>query len=299
VISARHSVLVVVVIAAAAGIFSLPPIPQDLAYHAFADPRTMIGIPNALNVLSNIPFLIAGWYGLSVTRRTGAQMAPWEQGAYVALFGGTALTAFGSAYYHLAPDNARLVWDRLPMTLGFMGLLTAMLGERVSIRAARLLFVPLLALGAFSVALWIWTEGQGAGDLRLYGFVQFSSPAIVLVLVLYRPRRPGTRTRGRPWRLQRGKVFGARRSDLRDWSHRQRPHPETRCRRDRARLRSSDVAASRTPPCMLGCAREKNREPLRDNCCGVPCVAAGPIDDRRADSAGGHGAATEHPSDPG
>jgi hypothetical protein len=193
VINIRYAVLIVVVIAAAGGVFSLPPIPQDLAYHAFADRRTMAGIPNALNVLSNIPFLVAGGFGLAVLRVHRARMQPWQRGAYAALFGGTALAGFGSAYYHLAPDNARLVWDRLPMTVGFMGLLTAMIGERVSERAARRLFVPLLVLGAVSVAFWAWTEGQGAGDLRLYGLVQFGSLAVVLLLLaVYRATQPGT-----------------------------------------------------------------------------------------------------------
>ena len=66
-------------------------------------------------------------------------------GPYLTLFEGVALTALGSGYYHLAPDNARLVWDRLPMTIGFMGLLAAVLAERVSVPVARRLFVPLLA----------------------------------------------------------------------------------------------------------------------------------------------------------
>lgn len=193
VINVRDALLIVVVLTAAAATFSMPPIPQDPAYHAFADRRTMAGIPNALNVLSNIPFLIAGWLGLAVLRAPGARMDPRRTHAYAALFGGTALTGFGSAYYHLAPDNARLVWDRLPMTVGFMGLLTAMIAERASERAARRLFVPLTALGAFSVAYWAWTEGRGAGDLRLYGLVQFGSLALVLALLaLYPATQPGT-----------------------------------------------------------------------------------------------------------
>jgi hypothetical protein len=79
------------------------------------------------------------------------------------------------------------------MTIGFMGLLTAMIGERVSGRAAGWLFVPLMALGAFSVACWAWTEGRGAGDLRLYGLVQFGSLTLVLALLaLYPATQPGT-----------------------------------------------------------------------------------------------------------
>ncbi len=192
-INIRLVTLVGVVVVAVAGAFALPPMPQDLAYHAFADRRTIAGIPNALNVLSNLPFLAAGCFGLTVLSIHGAQMAPWQTRAYAALFGGTALTGLGSAYYHLAPDNARLVWDRLPMTIGFMGLLTAMIGERVSVHAARQLFVPLLALGALSVGVWAWTERRGAGDLRLYGLVQFGSLAVVLLLLaLYRATQPGT-----------------------------------------------------------------------------------------------------------
>jgi hypothetical protein len=95
-------------------------------------------------------------------------MRGWERWPYAALFAGTALTAIGSAYYHLAPGNWPLVWDRLPMTVGFMGLLTAVLAERVGHRIARRLFVPLVVFGAASVAYWYRSEGRGAGDLRPY-----------------------------------------------------------------------------------------------------------------------------------
>lgn len=175
----RH-VLILVVCFIAGVIIALPPVPQDLDYHLFADRRTLWGIRNALNVLSNVPFFIVGVAGLLALRRTAAAvpMERWHVWSYTALFTGLALTAFGSSYYHLAPDNARLVWDRLPMTIGFMGLLTAMVGERASARAARTLLVPLLALGAFSVALWAWID-----DLRLYGVVQFGSLLVVLLLL--------------------------------------------------------------------------------------------------------------------
>jgi hypothetical protein len=103
------------------------------------------------------------------------------------------LTTFGSSYYHFAPDNSRLVWDRLPMTLGFMGLLTAILAERVSVRLARQLLGPLLTLGAASVSYWYWTELQHAGDLRFYLLVQFGSLILVLLrLALYPARYAGT-----------------------------------------------------------------------------------------------------------
>jgi predicted membrane channel-forming protein YqfA (hemolysin III family) len=175
-----------------------PPIRQSPAYHLFADTRSFLGIPNCLDVLSNLPFAIVGVLGLRETLswpgdRTAKFSDPWERWPYAALFGGVALTSLGSGYYHLAPDNARLVWDRLPMSVGFMGLLTALLAERVSVRLGRWLFVPLLATGAAGVFYWHWSELQNAGDLRLYVVVQFGSLLwIVLLLVLYPARYAGT-----------------------------------------------------------------------------------------------------------
>ena len=79
------------------------------------------------------------------------------------------------------------------MTLGFMGLLTALLAERVSRRAARIAFVPLLLAGALSVAYWYWSELQAAGDLRPYLVVQFGTLLVVgLVLWLYPAPNRGT-----------------------------------------------------------------------------------------------------------
>jgi len=173
--------------------------PQSLAYHLMADQRSLVGIPNWLNVISNLPFAVVGWFGLAVTfdrglNRTSPFSDSWERWPYAALFAGVMLTSVGSSYYHLAPDNARLVWDRLPMAVGFMGLLTALLAERVSLTVARWLFAPLLSAGAASVAYWYWTELQGVGDLRFYFLVQFGSLLLVsLILLLYPARYPGTK----------------------------------------------------------------------------------------------------------
>jgi hypothetical protein len=191
----RHCVLGLAVLATVLVAAISPPIPQDLAYHAFADRRSWLGIPNAGDVLSNVPFAIIGLLGLAATfsRRAGAFVDPWERWPYAVLFAGVALTSLGSGYYHLAPDNARLVWDRLPIAVGFMGLLTALLAERVSVAIARWLFVPLLVVGAAGVLYWYWSELQNAGDLRLYVVVQFGSLLwIVLLLVLYTARYSGT-----------------------------------------------------------------------------------------------------------
>ncbi len=173
----------------------LPRIPQDPAYHLFADRRTMLAIPHALNVLSNIPFLFVGVAGLlfllgrgwSAERRLF--LDPKERWTYGIFFLGTALTSFGSAYYHWAPSNGRLLWDRLPMTLGFMSLLAAVIAERVSAKLGRRLLIPLIATGVASLIYWRQTELLGRGDLRVYGLVQFyPALAIPLLMLIFPPR---------------------------------------------------------------------------------------------------------------
>jgi hypothetical protein len=171
-------------------VFCLPPIPQDKSYHAFADGRTLLGVDNFLNVASNLPFVVVGALGLSwlfrpdSVRPDGPLRERAERWPLLVLFAGVLLTGFGSSYYHLAPDNDRLVWDRLPMTLGFMGFFASMIGERISVRAGAWLLWPLVWLGAVSVFQWQAGEARGAGDLRLYGFVQFY-PLVTIPLMLY------------------------------------------------------------------------------------------------------------------
>jgi hypothetical protein len=112
-----------------------------------------------------------------------------ERWPYLILSVGVVLTCFGSAYYHLAPNNARLVWDRLPMTIGFMSLLSAMLMERINLRAGSLAMAPLLLLGIASVEYWYVTELRGTGDLRLYFMVQFYTLALILLMLWLFPAR--------------------------------------------------------------------------------------------------------------
>jgi len=155
-----------------------------------------MGIPNAGNVLSNVFFLLPGVIGLALfgggkSRRDF--LDPRERTAWVLFFAGVTLTAFGSSYYHLAPDDDRLFWDRLPMTLAFLSLFAAVIGERLDVTLGSRLLRPLLLLGAASVILWRLTERTGHGDLRLYGLVQFYPlAAIPLLILLFPPRYSGT-----------------------------------------------------------------------------------------------------------
>ena len=159
-------------------IFTRPPIPQDPTYHDFADTRAVAGIANFNDVASNLPFLLVGVFGLAFTARQWRDSRSVPEPAcallWLAFFIGVALTAFGSAYYHLAPDSGRLVWDRVPMTVAFMALLAAVIAERIDVRAGVVFLLPLIGFGIFSVVYWSITETAGNGDLRYYAAAQFA-----------------------------------------------------------------------------------------------------------------------------
>lgn len=169
----------------------VPAIPQPLSYHAFADCRAVWSIPNFFNVTSNLPFLVGGVAGISVIWSGGGNfIGRHEQLPYLVFFLGALLTSLGSAYYHLAPDNPRLVWDRLPMTLGFAGLVSAALAERLDARLGLRALWPLLALGAGTVLYWYATERMGRGNIIPYAAYQgWSVLAIVLLIALFPARR--------------------------------------------------------------------------------------------------------------
>lgn len=175
----RHAVLVVLVLGSLFWMLSLEPISQNPGYHSFADTRKFVGIPNCLDVISNLPFLLIGGLGLQFCLRTkiGAVRSAWT-----VLFGGVGLVSIGSAYYHWNPTNESLVLDRLPMTIGFMGLFVALLGEYVSNRLVTLLLVPAGVFGIATVLYWHWID-----DLRPYYWVQLI-PLLTIpaVMILFR-----------------------------------------------------------------------------------------------------------------
>jgi predicted membrane channel-forming protein YqfA (hemolysin III family) len=180
----RLGVPVAVAAAAVVVTMLLPPIRQDLAYHAFADRRVILGVPYALNVLSNVGFLLAGAWSLARVAR--APLPCWERVAGLVFGVGLLLTGLGSAWYHAAPDNTTLVWDRLPLSALFPTVFAVVIADRVSVGVGRALLAP-LALGAVaSVVWWHLTD-----DLRPYVLAQFLPMLVIpLMLVLLPGRRP-------------------------------------------------------------------------------------------------------------
>lgn len=197
---ARIAILWASVAAIALATALAPPYAQPESYHAFADRRALLGIPNALDVASNLAFLVVGLMGLYFVLRgtlsdgSRAFQDASERWAWGLVFAATALTCCGSSYYHLAPDSPRLTWDRLPMAIGFMGIVAAAVSERVSANAGGRLLVPLGLLGAASVWYWRWSAAHGVESLNPYAAVQFGSALLILLIIALFPARY---TRGR------------------------------------------------------------------------------------------------------
>ena len=187
--------LLLLVAALAALAWLLPRVPQPQRYHHFADPYVCFGLPRCLDISSNALILLAGAAGLRFLRSAAARRAfiePAERRPYTLLFLATLLVGLGSGYYHLAPDNERLAWDRAALALALMSWLAANLCERIDPATGLRLLPLLLAAGLGSVVYWNWSEANGMGDLRPYGLMQLLPLLLVpLLLWLYPPRYSG------------------------------------------------------------------------------------------------------------
>ena len=182
----RHWLLLAVAAVVIAVACASDPVAQSPGYHIFSDQRVLFGVPNFWNVVSNFPFFVVGMIGLVSLRGT----RPVSYAAYQLFFLGAVLIALGSSAYHLNPENASLLWDRLPMTISFMALVSIVVSEFIDSETGTRLQWPLVIAGLLSVVYWYWTEQSGAGDLRPYAVVQFT-PMLLIPLILILFRKPG------------------------------------------------------------------------------------------------------------
>jgi hypothetical protein len=168
----------------------LPPLAQSNA-HGFADARTLWGIPHALDVLSNLPFAVAGGLGLAALARVPADaLSAVQRGCAKLSFVGLVVTALGSSWYHWAPDHAGLAIDRLGMSVAFAGLLGLVAATHVSDRAGRALLIAVAVLAPASVAGWFAT-----GNVLPWALVQIGGMTLLVVAALLQPRESALRVR--------------------------------------------------------------------------------------------------------
>jgi hypothetical protein len=138
------------------------------------------------NVASNGAFLLVGGAGVVWSMRHRRVLGE-DYAAALALFGGVIATGFGSAYFHADPlvgdrlNRFTLLWDRLPMTIAFAGLLALVLRDRVF---QHRIVLPLLAIVGIATTLyWYWSH-----DLYPYAFFQFyTAVGTLLIVMVVRP----------------------------------------------------------------------------------------------------------------
>ncbi|XP_010242225.1 PREDICTED: uncharacterized protein LOC104586633 [Nelumbo nucifera] len=141
-----------------------PKIPHSPKHHVFADMRNFLGVPNTLNVISNFPFLVVGVLGLVLCLQ-GSLFAISLRGevwGWAFFYAGVTAMAFGSAYYHLKPDDDRVLWDRLPMMVAYASLFSSFIIERVGERVGLISLFLLLLMSLASIAY-----ERSFNDLRL------------------------------------------------------------------------------------------------------------------------------------
>lgn len=160
-----------------------PSLAQFANYHAFADQRHLLGLPCALDVLSNLPFALLGGWGLLRLRTGGPGRPTGVQHTLATLFfAGLVLTAVCSGGYHLHPNDAGLAIDRLGMVSAFAGLLGLAVADRISPRAGLWTAGTVLALGPIAVLVWV-----SAGNLLPWAVLQGAGMLLIALLVLRQP----------------------------------------------------------------------------------------------------------------
>lgn len=177
----RHGALLLATLVPLAALLLMAPIPQDPAYHLFADQRAWFGVPNFSDVVSSVPLIVVGAWGLRICL---ARPVQGTSVGWLVFFAGITLVGAGSVYYHWAPGSDTLVWDRLPLTLVYTGFFIALVSEWISARLASLLVVPIVLAGLGSIVYWHYLD-----DLRMYAWVQLLPfLTIPVVMLFYRAR---------------------------------------------------------------------------------------------------------------
>ncbi len=143
----------------------------------------VFGIPHGFNVLTNVPFLFVGVWGLLLLRRAGPLSDPSRRDA-LGLWISTVLLCFGSGLYHLYLTTFTLALDRICIA-GITGFFAALSLTRTRGWTYDVRRTLLLVLGAQGTVV-VWLLG---GTSIPYGVVQAVGGVAVLLLFLQARRR--------------------------------------------------------------------------------------------------------------
>jgi hypothetical protein len=163
-------------------IAALAPITQSQDYHQFAEQRIIGNIPHFGDVLSNLAFIIVGVLLLVESRNWNyVEIYKGQKTLFKALAYSSIILGFGSGYYHWAPVNYTLAWDRATMVLGF-AIIFYDSCIRYDIFSKKGIFkgtiiTTILFLG--TVIFWMVSD-----RLEPYVFVQFFTMFVLVILAV-------------------------------------------------------------------------------------------------------------------
>lgn len=161
-----------------------PSIAQPSHYHAFADQRALFGVPNIMDVFSNLAFAGFGLLGAwRIGRLPQGAISPVQRSLADLFFAGLFMTAICSAWYHLQPHDTGLAVDRCGMVIAFARLLGLAAATRVSDRAGQWLTLAVLVSGAWSI--WTWST---VANVLPWAVLQFGGIVLMLGLGFLAPR---------------------------------------------------------------------------------------------------------------
>ena len=187
--------------------------------HPFVDARSWCAIPNTLDVLSNLPFLLVGLWGGWRVRRILPRSSPTRKSALLA-FVGLVLTWAGSSVYHWHPVPETLVLDRLGMAVTFAGVLGWAVADRLQAVWATRFALCVMVAGGVSAALSVW-----GGHVMPWAVLQFGGLALVVAHAALTLREgPGQWTFKSPWLALVGFYVLAKWLEMQDeqiflWTH--------------------------------------------------------------------------------
>jgi hypothetical protein len=181
--SGAKTLAAIIALLVAVSIYLWPKLPaiDNPSYFHFVDVRPLFNIPNCIDVVSNLPFLVFGLLGLKLIFKN-QNKTTFLKNTGIVLSLAIILTAFGSAYFHLTPNPDTLTWDRLPMTLAFSAILAMVIGDRTTNRFGMISLLVLIPFGLFSVIAYQYQ----IITLRPYLLVQFGSIAFIVLLMITR-----------------------------------------------------------------------------------------------------------------
>jgi 1-acyl-sn-glycerol-3-phosphate acyltransferase len=159
--------------------------PTDLQnYLHFADQRMLVGLPQAMDTLSNLPFAIAGLVGLFTLKGRAPSL---EKRFGLLFFLGLIATSIFSSWFHQNPtEPLRLAADRFGMLIAFTGIVGLACSYYVSRNLAYVVATSTASLGIIGIYSALHYD-----SITVWAITQLGSLALLLALGIRARLNPG------------------------------------------------------------------------------------------------------------